>query len=477
MPLSQSQALRRSSRVPARVPVHVTSLAPDTRFSGVCETLVVSAHGCAIQLPVQLDEGSPLHLHSREGRQATAYVVDCEPLGSDGEGWRLGARLEQPENFWGLKSFPEDWRVLEMPASLTRQSSPKLTAAPVVLKKAQPSRPSQAILDKIEEQLSEDRLRGILATFVRPLQSEVVELREKLARHARQNRFEVSLGQIPPELEQKLWERLRQEVGGKVVEQTREQSAEILASSKSASEQKIAAALTEFRHRLSGELHTVEQRAQALAKELTTTTRHQVQAGIEKLQQQALDAGAQLNAEGEKITGGLERRLVETSAARQRDLEKTQAEAAEKASQLQFEVTALGRRLGTLNDSVRRLESDLDAHLERIATEIVNDAQSKLESAVANALKDFQTRGANETDVRLDEVCGHLRTIQNRIEASFSGSVKTQSDEALQSIEQQFTEIARQSIERWRIALAKDLSSFANTLGQNLRRESPAPEA
>ena len=195
------RTLRRSSRIPVQVPIHVTSLEPEARFSEVCETLVVNAHGCALRLPIPLNAGSPLHLHSREGRQATAYVVACEPLGSDGEGWRLGARLDRPENFWGLKACPDDWRVLEMPSPAALQGAAKLAPEALVVKKPQASRPSQAFLDKIEEQLSEERLLGILGKLVRPLQAEVNEIREKLARQARQNRFEVSLGQIPPELE------------------------------------------------------------------------------------------------------------------------------------------------------------------------------------------------------------------------------------------------------------------------------------
>jgi hypothetical protein len=68
-------------------------------------------------------------------------------------------------------------------------------------------------------------------------------------------------------------------------------------------------------------------------------------------------------------------------------------------------------------------------------------------------------------------MCGHLRTIQNRIEGSFSGSLKSQGEEAVQSIAQQFEELAQKSIEKWRLALARDLSSVANTLGQQLRQE------
>jgi len=453
------------------VPIHVTSLEPNTDFSEVCETLVVSAHGCALLFPIKLNAGSALHLHSREGRQATAYVVACQPLGSDGQGWRLGARLDQPQNLWGLKSYPDDWRAAEVAAPGTQPTARELPAAPVILQKPQPSKSSQAILDKVEEQLSEDRLRGILAKLVRPLQAELTELQEKVARNARQNRFEVSLGHIPQDLEEKLWERLRTDLGARVLQQTREQSAELLASARTATEQKISAALTEFRHRLAGDLHGVEQRAQALSKELTSTARQQVFAGVEKLQQQALEAGAHLGAQSERLLSSLESRLVETHNIQRREIEQLQAASAAKASELQSEVVDLTRRISTLNESVRRLESDLDAHLERIAGEIVSDAQTQLEGAVASALKDFQARSSNEVDNRLDEVCGRLRTIQNRIENSFSGSLKSQFEEAVQSVEQQFAELSQQSMERWRLALANDLNSVANSLGQQLRQE------
>ena len=472
MPASNAHAVRRSSRVPVKVAIRVTSMEPNAQISEICETLVVSAHGCALRFPLKLDTGSALRLHSRGGRQATAYVVFCQPMGSDGQGFRLGAQLDRPENFWGLESYPDDWRVLEMAVPTTQQPPQKLSAKSVVVHQQQPpSRASQDVFDKLEEQLSEDRLRGILATLVRPLQAEVTELREKLAVNAKRNRFEVSLGYIPPELEQKLWERLRQDLGTRVLQQTREQSAEMLGSAKTAIEQKISAALTEFRHRLAGELHAVEQRAQILSKELTTTAQQHVRAGIEKLQRQALETGAHLNAQGEKLLCSLQGQLADSHEVHRREIEQIRADAAAKASQLQSEVSDLGRRMTTLNESVRRLESDLDAHLERVAAEIVSGAESQIESAVALALKNLQARGSNEVETRLGEMCGHLRTIQNRIEDSFSASVTAQGEEAVQSIAQHFEELARQSTEKWRLALARDLSSVANTLGQQLRQE------
>jgi len=471
MPSANGHALRRSSRVPIQVPIHVTSLEPNTKFADVCETLVVNAHGCALRFPFPLNAGSALQLHSRDGREATARVVDCLPLGPEGRAWTLGAKLDQPENFWGLESCPEDWQVLEMPAPATDQRQ-KSSSAPAVVHKAQArAKVPETILEKIEEQLSDDRLQGILGKLVRPLQAEVTELQEKLVRHARQNRFEVSLGQIPPQLEEKLWERLRKDLGARVLEQTRQQSAEILASAKTAAEEKVGGALTEFRHRLAGELHGVELRAQELSKELTASTRQRIQSEIEKLQQQALDAGAQLNAQGEKVANSLEQRLEQTHNVHRRQMEQLHTVAAAKASQLESETADLGRRMATLNESVRHIESDLDSHLERLGSEIVAGARTQLESAVVSTLKELQARSSKEVEARLDELCGNLRTIQNRIEHSFSGSLTTQGDEALESLAQQFEELVEKSMARWRAALAKDLSSVAMSLGQQMRQE------
>jgi HPt (histidine-containing phosphotransfer) domain-containing protein len=64
-----------------------------------------------------------------------------------------------------------------------------------------------------------------------------------------------------------------------------------------------------------------------------------------------------------------------------------------------------------------------------------------------------------------------MRTIQNRIEDSFSGSLNAQGAEALHSIAQQFEELAQQSTEKWRLALAQDLNSVAKNLGRKLREE------
>jgi len=208
-----------------------------------------------------------------------------------------------------------------------------------------------------------------------------------------------------------------------------------------------------------------------LSKELTTTTQQHVRVGIEKLQRQALEAGANLDAQGEKLLCSLQEQLAESHEVHRRKIEQAQADAAAKAFQLQSEVSDLGRRMAALNESVRRLESDLDAHLERIAAEIISGAEAQIESAGALTLKNLQARGSNEIETRLSEMCGHLRTIQNRIEDSFSASVTARGDDVVLSTAQEFEELAQQSTEKWRLALAKDLNSVANALGQQLRQE------
>jgi hypothetical protein len=101
----------------------------------------------------------------------------------------------------------------------------------------------------------------------------------------------------------------------------------------------------------------------------------------------------------------------------------------------------------------------------------VAGAEGEIESAVGVALKDLQARGSNEIEARMNEMCGNLRTMKNRIEESFGGSVMALGEEAVRSIAQQFEELAREFSEKWRIALAKDLSSVANAIGQQLRRD------
>jgi hypothetical protein len=462
---------RRSARVPITIPIRVTSLHPEAQFSEVCETLVVNAHGCALRSPIQLDPGVPVQFRSREGREAMAHVVACEPMASAEEGWKLGIKLERPENFWGLRPCPEEWtRLIELPLP----GAPKqkaVTAASARPVRAQVPAALQTAFDKIEKQLSDDHLKSLLAQLVKPLNDEVLELRDKLTRSSRQNRFEVSLNQIPPELEQQLWARLRQDLGAQALEQARQQSTQVLGAANATIDQKIAAAQDEFRQRLAQELQAVEKQAQLLNQEITDAARQQFRAEQEKFQQHVLDAGSSLDRRSETRLQALQQTLSDDYHSYRRDVEQIQAAVESKSVVLEAQISDLHARTGMLNESVRRLETDLDAHLDNLARQIIASAGAELEKAASVVMKDLQRRGTVDLSTRLDEACDRLKRIQLEIEDTASEELRAHATEAQQVFEQTMEEMAQHSVGRWRLALSRDLASVATTLGQHMRAE------
>ena len=154
---SNVPTLRRSSRVPITVPVLVTSLDPGNNFSEVCETLVVSAHGCAMRAPIKLEAGIPLHFHSQEGRVTTAEVVYCQPLGPDRQSWRLGARFDRPGNFWSLQTCPKDWS--RLPATVAGNIAPTVPATRI-LPPNQAMASAKIVLDRIKTPTLERASQG-----------------------------------------------------------------------------------------------------------------------------------------------------------------------------------------------------------------------------------------------------------------------------------------------------------------------------
>jgi hypothetical protein len=446
---------RRSSRVSVNVPILVTSLAPGAHFSEICETLVVSAHGCAMRSPVKLDAGVAIHFHSKDGRETMAEVVDCQPMGSSEEGWKLAARLDQPDNFWGLKSCPEDWAKL---AKLPASAEQKLARKPVG--------------DKFQQQLSEDKLRTVISEFVQPLHAELTELKSKLARgEPKRSQFEVSLSHIPPELEEKLWTRLRQDLSAQAQRQTREQSEKLLASTQAAIEKKITDGQEEFRRSIKPELQAVEQRAQSISADMASRMRQHLAEGLGEFQKQVADERKRLEQWSQQLVQNLEHRLGEQYETHRWEMQQIQTAASSEAARLQTQVADLSGRMVKLDESARRLESELDTHLERMAADIVSDARSELKSTVDALLKELHTRNEKELGKQLDDACSHLKIIQKGIEASASDLLKTQVKDSLKSFEHSMDDLAQHSVERWRRTLAGGLNSLVKTLGEQLRLE------
>jgi hypothetical protein len=463
-----AHTLRRSSRVPLTLPILVTTPGQDANFSEVCETMVVSAHGCSMRSPVPLEAGLPVHLHSKEGRKAMAHVVDCQPMNSGQKGWKLAAALDRPENFWGLKSCPDDWvPLLQMPVSNDQRFLRKLTKGPKTSEQVRP-----VLGGDPQDSRGKSSGDSIVSEFIQPLQAELAELREKLVQaDSKRSRFEVSLSEIPPELEEQLWARLRQDLGEQVQRQTREASEQVFGAAKITIEQKIAEAQQEFRQRLVPELKAVENRAQELANGIAETVRRQFQGGEENLQQQLADAGMALARRNDEFFRSLQQRMGEEHNAYRREVQQVQAAANSEWSRLQTQIGDLDGRITKLDDAARRLESDLDSHLALLASDIVFHARTQLESAVDVVLKELGTRNAKELGTQLDSACEQLRVTQKGIEASISELLRTRVAETLLSFGETMEELARDSVGRWRVALAKDLTSLVNILGEQYRSE------
>lgn len=451
----RSGALRRSSRVPMNMPITITSLEPAAQFLETCETLVVSAHGCALRSPIKLEAGLRLQFRGSDGRQTTAHVVDCQPIGTNQPGWRLAAKLDRPENFWGLKSCPDDWmRFLDMSAGSD------ISAAAPGNGGAMPKMPM---------------LRALVAEMVEPLQTELDDLRERLLQQKR-NRFEVSLSHIPPEVEEKLWMRLREDLGTQALRETREQAERVLGAAQSAIELKITEAQEEYRQWLREQMQAVERQGHALAEQTAIELRQRLQAASEEFQQQASATGARLHEQGEEFLQGLLLRLGQEREAHRRELEGVQVAAAAESSRLQTQLTELGRRVAELDETARHLESGLNTRLMRMSTEIVSGARAQLDSAADSMFQNLAARNAEDLGHQLDEASERLKNIQNEIEASVSQAMKGNISESLQSFQKNMDDSAQHSVVRWRLALARDLDAIARMLGEHSRSAAGSPD-
>ncbi len=469
--------LRRSSRVPITVPLMVTSLEPGAQFSEVCETLVVSAHGCAMRSPAKLESGVPLRFHSQDGREATAQVVYCQPIESDQSdsdqaGWKLGAVLDRPENFWGLKTYPRDW-VRLLPPSANKHDKLDKRAPALPPENVQVMSPDAAtvktVLERIKNQLSDEHLKGVLAELVQPFAGEVNELKEKVARSAQRNRFEVSLSQIPPEVTEQLEIRLRRELEPHMLQQVREQSEQVLEAAKAAITQKTTESHTEFRQLVTQDLQTVEQRAQELSTAVMENLQEHLNRGLGELHQELVDAGDRLRRLSANLSRVLQSSSDEQHVVRCQELEQVRATVVAESARLQEQIGELDQRMTKLDECARELESGLDQRLSRLASDTVRTTRAALDSALQEVLNELGVRNAQALANQLDQASANLKVIQRGIETAVSGSLKIQVAETLESFEQSMEELAQQTVERWRLTLAGSLNSLVGILSDQLR--------
>jgi hypothetical protein len=101
------EALRRSTRLRAQIPVRIVSLDPGVSLSERCQTVVVNCEGCGVRLQRVVDVGLRVSIEELPGGLSVlGRVTSCVALGKD---WLVGIALEQRGNVWSIQPAPADW--------------------------------------------------------------------------------------------------------------------------------------------------------------------------------------------------------------------------------------------------------------------------------------------------------------------------------------------------------------------------------
>ena len=126
-----SKAIRRSSRVRVEIPVSVTSLDRMRPFAEKCSVVIVSAQGCGFRSTVPLQLETPIMLTNLPGGgSVTARVANCQPLGTDGKSFLIGAALYTHGNVWQIENPPADWAVSTQAAASNGGPASRTPAEP-----------------------------------------------------------------------------------------------------------------------------------------------------------------------------------------------------------------------------------------------------------------------------------------------------------------------------------------------------------
>jgi hypothetical protein len=407
---------------------------------------------------VKFDAGMPLRFHSNDGRETTAHVVTCYPIGPDNRAWILGAKLDRPENFWRLSHCPEDWVV---PAAVgVHQIDLRANNSA--------SQSFETKLDLVAQRL-EAPLKRLIAESLGPIEAQVSVLKETLARReANPSKFDVSLSSIPPQLEQQLEERLRKELGPKVLQESRQQYANLLEVAKTTIDKRTSEGYDTFVHKISEQLNVVEKRAQEASANIGVKTNEHFRRGLEEFQQKLLEGGNSLKKLSEELLEFLQNNMTAEFNERREELEGLRASVTAESFRLRKEVEDLEHRIAKLNDSARSLESGLDQRLSQMAGNFIRDTRGQLESIATEVLDQLTTNSVKNLENQLAEAGEKMVHAQQATLASCAESLESQTANVLRVFEHSTDEMARHSVEQWRLKLAGNLKDVAKDLGEPL---------
>jgi len=321
-------------------------------------------------------------------------------------------------------------------------------------------------------------MRRLVTDSTRPLQAEVSQLKEKLARReANPSKFEVSLSSIPPELEQQIEQRLRKDLNPRVMDEARQQYANLLTSAKTTIDQRTTEGYESFLSRVKEELKTVDKRAQGISTHISQTTEEHMRRGLEDFNKKVLDGGNSLKRLSDELLEFLQQSLKEEHNARRQDLEKLRATVVSESARLNEHIEYLDVRIRKLDESARSLESGLDQRLSLLSSNTVKETRGQLESTANNIHEELTNRSTKTLGKQLDEAGENMKILQRGIISSLSDSLKVQSTNALQAFERSMDELAKVSVERWRVRLAGSFSALAKHIGEQFLSGAEASEA
>jgi hypothetical protein len=297
-------------------------------------------------------------------------------------------------------------------------------------------------------------------------------MKEKLARaDANRSRFEVSLSSIPPELEQQLEQRLRQDLGPKVTEEARQQSTRMLSAAKAAIEKMVVEVQEEFQRRSKEALAVVELRAGQISAHIVETIREQLRDGVGDLQRKLADGRNQLKRTGDELLLSLQTNLNDEHNTRREELEQHRVEVAAESLRLHEQIAQSDHRIDQLDASLRSWESGLDGRLNQMAADMMSSTRNEIENVADSILQELKTRSAQTVGNLMDEAAGNMRIVQKGIVASVTESLKMQSADALEEVDHSLDELAHSFIERCRNRIAAGLNAVVKNLGEQLQIE------
>ena len=104
----------------------------------------------------------------------------------------------------------------------------------------------------------------------------------------------------------------------------------------------------------------------------------------------------------------------------------------------------------------------------QMAVEMMEQPVEKLRDQAAQQLQEQSGRQARHLREYADEASERLRGLQREIETAVRESLRTQAAETSATCGREIAQLAQRSVEEWRSALASNLESIANLLGQKL---------